>query len=208
MHKNPVLNSSLHRVTLGAGLAALLCLGTTASADNAAAPQPQSDGLGATITDTVTTTKIKGKLMGEDSLDKSDIGVTTTNGAVTLDGSAAGPDEKALAESTAKSTEGVTSVDNNLTTPSDGAIPAKTKSVMEDTKQIASDSWITAKVKSKLLADNISKGFEVGVTTLDGVVVLTGTLANSDAIDHVKAIAGSVQGVKSVDTSALTITVM
>ena len=163
--------------------------------------------MGAAITDTVTTTKVKGKLMGEDSLDKSDIGVTTTYGMVTLDGSAAGSDEKALAESTAKSTKGVTGVDNNLTTPSDSTSSAKTESVMADTKQIASDSWITAKVKSGLLVDNISKGFKVGVTTLDGVVVLTGNLANSDAIGHVKGIAGSVEGVKSVDSSALTITV-
>jgi hyperosmotically inducible protein len=207
MHKIPVRKISIHRVTLGAGLVALLGLATTASADNAAAPQPHSDGLGAAITDTVTTTKVKGKLMGEESLDKSDIGVSTTNGAVTLDGSASGSDEKALAESTTKSTEGVTSVDNNLTTPSDSAASAKTKSVVEDTKEIASDSWITAKVKSELLVDSLSKGFKVGVTTLDGVVVLTGNLANSDAIGHVKGIAGSVEGVKSVDSSALTITV-
>lgn len=204
MYKIPARKSSIH---LSAALVALLGL-TTASADDTAAPQPHSDGLGAAITDTVTTTKVKGKLMGEDSLDKSDIGVTTTNGVVTLDGSAGGSDEKALAESTAESTEGVKGVDNNLTTPSDSATSAKTKSVVADTKEIASDSWITAKVKSELLADDLSKGFEVGVTTLDGVVVLTGNLANLDAIDHVKGIAGSVEGVKSVDTSALTSTVM
>ena len=205
MQKIPVRKPSVHLVTLSAGLVALLGL-TTASANNAAMPKPHSDGLGAAITDTVTTTKVKGELMGEDSLDKSDIGVTTTNGVVTLDGSASGSDEKALAESTTKSTEGVTSVDNNLTTPSDSAASAEGKSVVANTKQIASDSWITTKVKSELLADSFSKGFEVNVTTLDGVVVLKGSLANSEAIDHVKGIAGSVEGVKSVDASELTVT--
>jgi hyperosmotically inducible protein len=68
-----------------------------------------------------------------------------------------------------------------------------------------SDSWITTKVKSELLADNVSKGFDVSVETTDGVVVLKGALANRDAIDHVKDVAGKVKGVKSVDTSGLTV---
>jgi hyperosmotically inducible protein len=37
------------------------------------------------------------------------------------------------------------------------------------------------------------------------VVVLKGELANRDAIDHVKDIAEKVKGVKSVDTSSLTV---
>lgn len=37
------------------------------------------------------------------------------------------------------------------------------------------------------------------------MVVLGGTLANQDAIDHVKDIASKVTGVKSVDTSAVVI---
>ena len=65
---------------------------------------------------------------------------------------------------------------------------------------------ITAKVKSELLADSIAKGMDVNVETVHGVVVLKGTLANQDAIDHVKDIAEKVKGVKSVDTSALTVT--
>ncbi|WP_019936772.1 BON domain-containing protein [Bordetella sp. FB-8] len=74
---------------------------------------------------------------------------------------------------------------------------------VDQTEHVASDSWITTKVKSELLADSVSKGFDVGVETTHGVVALSGKLANSGAIDHVKQIAQSVQGVKSVDTSAL-----
>ena len=68
-----------------------------------------------------------------------------------------------------------------------------------------SDSWITTKGKSEILADSASKGFDVSVTTTHGVVVLTGKLASSDAIDHVKEIAAKVDSVKSVDISALTV---
>ena len=68
---------------------------------------------------------------------------------------------------------------------------------------MVSDSWITTKVKSKILKSSLAKGFDVKVKTLHGIVSLKGTLANSDAIDQVKAIAGKVKGVQSVNTSTL-----
>ena len=61
-------------------------------------------------------------------------------------------------------------------------------------------------MKSRLAADNISKDANIGVTTTQGVVVLTGTLATQDAVDHVKDLAQNVPDVKSVDTSALKVT--
>jgi hyperosmotically inducible periplasmic protein len=76
----------------------------------------------------------------------------------------------------------------------DGAAPADTSGV---------DSKITTEVKSRLAADNVSKDANIGVTTNQGVVVLTGTLASQDAVDHVKQLAQNVQDVKSVDASAL-----
>lgn len=79
---------------------------------------------------------------------------------------------------------------------------AQSENVAE-AERIASDTWITTKVKSMLLADDISKGFDVKVDTRDGVVVLTGALNNEDAIKHVRDIAADVEGVKSVDTSNL-----
>ena len=93
---------------------------------------------------------------------------------------------------------GVKSVDNNLRTPGSSNAGAKTE-------RVVSDSWITTKVKSEILADSISKGFKVSVETKHGVVILTGALANQDGIDHVKDIAGKVDGVKSVDTTALVV---
>ena len=67
----------------------------------------------------------------------------------------------------------------------------------------ASDSQITTDVESEIAGDNLSKDVSIGVTTTHGIVVLTGSLASQDAIDHVKDVAGKVPGVKSVDTSAL-----
>ncbi|MES2949007.1 MAG: BON domain-containing protein [Pseudomonadota bacterium] len=70
---------------------------------------------------------------------------------------------------------------------------------------VASDSWITTKVKSELLANSLSKGFKVSVTTKQGAVALEGKLPNQDAIELVKTLTEKVQGVKSVDASGLVV---
>lgn len=174
-----------------------------AMAADAAAPQAHSDGVGATVTDAGITTTIKAKLMTTDGMGKSDVSVTTTNGVVTLDGAASSASARSKAEAVAKQVEGVKSVDNNLTTPSNGVAADKVDKSVTKTKRVVSDSWITTKVKSEILADSVSKGFDVSVKTTHGVVVLSGALATQDAIDHVKDIAAKVKGVKSVDTSAI-----
>ena len=172
-------------------------LGVSAASAETAAPQAHSDGVVAAISDTTITAKVKAKLTAESNLDKSDISVTTTNGVVTLEGTASNSNAREMAGVLAKTVEDVKSVDNSLKIPGGSKVVAKTK-------RVASDSWITTKVKSELLADSISKGAEVSVETMHGVVVLKGTLANPDAVEHVKGIAAKVKGVKSVDTSELT----
>ena len=82
--------------------------------------------------------------------------------------------------------------------------PNSSKS-LEKTKRVMSDSWITAKVKSAILADNVGNGVDVSVETMYGVVVLTGTLPNQNAIDHVKNIARRVDSVKSVISDELVV---
>jgi hyperosmotically inducible protein len=73
----------------------------------------------------------------------------------------------------------------------------------QKTKRVASDSWITTKVKSELLADSVTKGFDISVETSHGVVTLSGSLKSQDAIDHAKALAAKIKGVKSVDVTSL-----
>ncbi len=76
---------------------------------------------------------------------------------------------------------------------------------VKKTERVASDSWITTKIKSELLANSVTKGFDVHVKTLHGTATLTGKLPSQDAIDQVKTTAQKVQGVKDVDTSGLII---
>ena len=181
-------------------LCALAALGTggLASAQDTG-PKPHSDSVGAAIDDTAITAKVKGKFMGEDRLKGSHIKVTTTNGVVTLTGSAPTDDSRSAATDLARGIEGVKSVDDEVRVSSDGSAHR----AIAKTKRVGSDSWITAKVKSEILSDSVSKGFDVHVKTLHGVVELSGSLKNDDAIAHVKDLAEKVEGVKSVDTSGL-----
>ena len=197
MNRIVISRASFRNALIVAGLAVGLGIATADAADSdTSVPKAHSDGLGAMVTDTAITTQVKAKLMGDKRLNKSDINVTTTNGVVTLEGSATSSKAKSIAEEATKSIEGVKSVDNNLRTPGSSKTGAKAK-------RVVSDSWITTKVKSEILADNVSKGFKESVETKHGVVILAGALANQDAIAHVKDIAGRVEGLKSVDTTFL-----
>lgn len=199
MHITAFGKHSLRNATIVASLVVGLGFGTAvAASDDASAPKAHSDGISATLSDTAITAQVKSKLMGDNRLEKSDISVTTTNGVVTLEGSASSSEAKSSAEKLAKSVEGVKSIDNSLNIPGSNETANKSK-------RAVSDSWITTKVKSEIFADSFSKGFNVGVKTTLGVVELSGSLENEEAINHVKDIAGKVEGVKSVNTAALII---
>jgi hyperosmotically inducible periplasmic protein len=200
MNTISILKTAIRSILVTAGV---VSLHNIAAAADAPAPVAHSDGLVTTLDDTAITAKVKSKFIGESGLKNSHISVTTTNGVVTLTGRATSSNAKSLAESDAKLIEGVKSVDNALTTPSSSKAAAKTKKAVAKTERAVSDSWITTKVKSEILADSVSKGFDVTVTTIHGVVVLKGELDSRDAVLHVKDIAAKVDGVKSVDISAL-----
>ena len=190
---------------LSTGLA--VASGAVSAADDAA-PKAKSNSMGAAISDTALTTKVKAKLMGDKELSNSKVSVKTTNGVVTLTGTASSAEAKAYAGTTAEGVEGVKSVDNNLkvatnTTTTTGKVEGKMESAKDKTEEVTSDSWITTKVKSELLADTKTKGLKVHVKTKDKVVMLSGSLPTQDAVDQAKEIAGKVKGVKSVDTSEL-----
>ncbi len=87
---------------------------------------------------------------------------------------------------------------------SDQTTAAPTRAVNK-AERVVSDSWITTKVKSEILANSASKAFKVSVKTKHGVVLLKGKLPSQDAIDVVKMTAEKVKGVKSVDVSGLVI---
>jgi hyperosmotically inducible protein len=69
----------------------------------------------------------------------------------------------------------------------------------------AADAWITTKVKSEFGTTKGIKATDISVTTNDGVVTLTGTVATKHEMAKAKRVAMHVKGVKSVDASGLTV---
>ncbi len=63
---------------------------------------------------------------------------------------------------------------------------------------IVSDSWITTKIKSALLADPVVSGFSIHVETVDGKVYLTGIVGNRKHRQRAVDIARSTAGVTAV----------
>lgn len=203
-------NSICRNTLIVVGIAATLGLGA-AGCDNAADQSSKQAGATQDITDTAITAGVKAKLALARDLDSSDITVATANGTVTLTGSVNDAAARSAAETATRSIAGVTSVNNRLSVSSP-SVAAAAKSTGEAAMatgdaaaQAVSDTWITTKIKSVLLADSEAKGLDVHVDTKDGVVSLEGALATQAAVDHVTTLAQGVEGVKRVNSTALNV---
>lgn len=74
-----------------------------------------------------------------------------------------------------------------------------------DSDQPGTDTWITTKVKSSLLADSDVSGLDISVETVNGVVTLTGQVDQQTQITEATRIAREIEGVTDVRTTGLTV---
>ncbi|MEL1265788.1 BON domain-containing protein [Pseudoxanthomonas putridarboris] len=74
-----------------------------------------------------------------------------------------------------------------------------------ESTQPVSDTWITTKVKADLLATENVSGLDIKVETVNGVVTLTGAVANQAQKDKAMEVARNIEGVTRVDDSGLTL---
>lgn len=184
-------------------LALLLGTGTAAMAASTE-EKPKSATVSAAISDTAITAKVKSKFLEDTRLKDTDISVSTANGVVTLTGTSQTSEGKSAAADITKHVDGVKDVDNQIMTPSvTSQIGKETKAAAKKTEQVSSDSWITTKVKSALLADSVTKGLQISVKTINHVVTLSGTVDSQSAVDQAVVVARKIKGVTDVDTSAL-----
>ena len=80
-----------------------------------------------------------------------------------------------------------------------GAVKEKTASNGEiDTGRVASDTGITASIKTDFLKDPDLSILKIDVDTKNGVVTLNGLADNEDARERAEKIANGVKGVKEV----------
>jgi len=90
------------------------------------------------------------------------------------------------------------------TTATDPMANDGTMAGTNDSEQPGTDTWITTKVKSSLLADSNVKGLDINVETVNGVVTLTGMVDQQSQIADATRIAQGIEGVTSVVTDGLT----
>jgi hyperosmotically inducible protein len=166
---------------------------------DASAAIASNDNVDAKIADTASSAVVEPKVAGNRHPAKARMSADTTDR--TVDSS-----EKSADTTLAKSTAGVTNVVDLTIPPTASTTATDAQEGATSNEPAGSDNRITTEVKSQFAADSISKDVDIGVTTTQGVVVLTGTLVTQDAIDHVRNVAEQVKDVKSVDTSAMKIT--
>ncbi|MGA0586165.1 BON domain-containing protein [Dyella sp. KRB-257] len=69
----------------------------------------------------------------------------------------------------------------------------------------AADAWITTKVKSEFATTKGVDATDISVSTNNGVVTLSGHVGSSAEKAKAEQVARAVKGVRSVDTSGLTL---
>ena len=72
-------------------------------------------------------------------------------------------------------------------------------------EEYLSDSVITVKVKAVIMGDSILKASHIDVTTVNGVVTLTGTVDSEQSLGRAMELAGSQKNVKSVETKLVVV---
>jgi hyperosmotically inducible protein len=65
--------------------------------------------------------------------------------------------------------------------------------------ELASDAWITAQLKSKLIDDPITSGFSIHVETVAGKVYLIGVVKSNEQRYRAASLARSIKGVANVE---------
>ena len=159
------------------------------------------------VDDAALTAQVKARLLANKTTRSSSINVDTVGGAVTLRGTAPTEEARIKADEIAANVEGVQAVSDQLAVGDSSVNPqtatARVKQAAGEAGNVASDSWITTKVKTQLLADPDVKGSDVNVSTQDGVVTLAGVLPSREMRNKAVTITLNVKGVRKVNLAAL-----
>lgn len=130
--------------------------------------------------------RIKARLIAEKDLPARWVGVQAVNDEVLLTGNLVNEEQLRRAVYIAKTTPGVKNVRSEIRI-------GKPK-----LRQILSDTWITTKIKSKLLDDPVTSGFSIHVETVGGTVYLNGVVKSIEEKYRAQEIALSTPGVVTV----------
>src|SRR6478672_9268945 len=135
--------------------------------------------VGCSQSDSGITTSVKAKLVADDMVKARNINVDTRDHVVTLMGTVQSPTEENRAIEIARNTKGVADVVDRLSVVSAEPGAAPTTGIEPSIRGAVNDAAITSDVKARLLADADVSGLRIDVDTSNGVVTLSGTVANS-----------------------------
>ena len=79
----------------------------------------------------------------------------------------------------------------------------RTHAANHDSNEPVTDTWITTKVKGDLAVSSNVPATDISVTTVNGVVSLSGNVANKAEHDKAVATAKNIKGVTRVDAAQL-----
>ena len=148
---------------------------------------PGERTLGQQLTDESIETKAKVNINASDEgYDDAHLSIVSFNGFVLLAGQVPSEALKTLATDVVRKIEGVRRIYNELEIGPATSLGTRSH-----------DTWITTKVKSKLLASSDTPGTRVKVVTENSVVYLMGLLTEEEA-DRVSLKAGEVSSAKRV----------
>src|SRR3954468_6431139 len=153
---------------------------------------------GEKVDDASITSAVQSKLTWSRYSDALKTEVQTTRGMVQLSGTADSTEAKDAAGKLALNTHGVHGVSNQLMVQTGKPVATRTEGT-----DIA-DGWITTKVKSTYMYSTNVNGSDIAVSTNAGVVKLTGKVDSGAERALAIELAHNVRGVKSVDSTALT----
>jgi osmotically-inducible protein OsmY len=127
--------------------------------------------IGSKIDDSLIETKAKVNISkANPDLDKSHIVVVSYNGVVLLTGQTPRADLKAQAEQVTKNVQRVKLVHNELQILPPSSLLARNN-----------DTWLTTKIKSKMIADNSVPSSRIKVVTENGIVYMLGLVTHQEA---------------------------
>ena len=139
--------------------------------------------------------KIRGRLLVKANVSAATTKVAVQDGMVTLSGSADNLAQKELTEVYAKEIDGVKSVKNEILVKQE--MPASGTTMGEK----IDDASITTQVKYALLSHKATSALKTKVTTIDGVIVISGEAASDAEKSLVTKLAQDVRGVKLVSNN-------
>lgn len=126
-----------------------------------------------------------------------DISVAVEDGKATITGRVENDVNKDLATEIAQGVRGVDDVDNQMITEDNYQAPARKEG--PSYAEIIDDASITAAVKSKLMWSRYVDSGSTKITTQKGMVTLTGSAENKEAVELAGNLAMTTRGVMSVD---------